>query len=198
MTIDPEAVAEEAKSRFTLRDRLQNRDHLEDSVTVFIDDVLGKKHAQAELDVNRLEAAKAAAGDDWSGEKELVKARKAHAALTAELKRKRVTLHLQAVPSVITDGGRRVAKKFLGIKGSVPEEREDDVTAVVNAHLLSSAVTSWYDHEYDETNHSLELADAVALRGYLPPHEKLKLDIKLGELQYANTISATVTNDPDF
>jgi len=119
------------------------------------------------------------------------------AELVEVLKQSALKIELQAIPKIVLKDCRRQAKKHLGIKGNIPEERIEEFSDVHTAIALTKAVTSTRDAE-GHVNTTLTIDAARDLFDYLPDSEWSKIDQALADLGYRDVISGAITDDPDF
>lgn len=117
--------------------------------------------------------------------------------LKETLKASAIKIELQAIPKIVLKDCRRLAKKHLGIKGNIPEERIEEFSDVNTAIALTKAITSLRDAD-GNVNTSLTVDEARDLFDYLPDSEWQKIDTALADLGYRDVISGAITDDPDF
>lgn len=204
-TPDIQAIIDEAQDDFDLDARLSGNDRRSGSTTVYSDSVTGDKHQKAEQRVARLEGRQAlskveGSEVEWTGNdtKELNAAKKERDELLEKVKLSGLTLDVQWIPPIAADVADRLARKALGIKGLIPEDRGGEFAKVSVAAILSQGVTRVVDHKTGKEHPSLSFGNARALVSYLPTFEFEKINNLLGDLQLRNVISSSVTDDPDF
>lgn len=198
-------VVAEAKTGFSLKDRLQGRALRTATVTVYTDEVLGEKHQDAEREIANLKALLrpiegVTLGDDVVAEttKQINAAEKKLKALTKDLRASGLTFNLRAVPEIVGKASSREARKTLGIKGGVPAEKLEAFADLFNAIMLTHVVTDYVDHASGETIPSLSVEDAQALEDFLPANEYARLKAAYDDLQTKNVISESITAQADF
>jgi hypothetical protein len=119
--------------------------------------------------------------------------------LTEKLTKSGIVIHMRAVPPVIQRDTRRKAKESLGITGkNIPEEQEEDFNTAQQAHLMSVMFQTITDNETGETNAGVTYEEAIDLIGWLPEGQYLRLDQKLGTVQFTDAISRQIESQEDF
>lgn len=203
---------EEARGSFNLTDRLMNRPMLHDVVTVFTDEVSGKKLGGSEVITNQFGVPTSTrrwgilgeiheleqAPEEERDTKAIAKLKREAKALHATLDKSALTFTLRALPEIVVKDLRRKSKKSLKIKGAIPQERLEEFSEDFTARLLVDSVESFKDHESGETYSRISYNEARALDGFLPKSEYKKLDMALNDLQFKSQISEAVTADADF
>lgn len=188
---DIQETATEARTSFSLRDRLMGRSQIEREVTVFTDEVSAERYSQLKVLIEAARLVEQPEEDIEALEAELKE-------VAREVYSTGLTFWLRAVPEIIVKDVRRKTKKNLKIKGPIPAERTEEYAEAFTATLLTKAVVKYKDHESGEVIPQLTFQEARDLDDYLPREEFKKLDNKLSELQYRNAISDAVTEDADF
>jgi hypothetical protein len=116
-----------------------------------------------------------------------------------ELARTGITIHMKAVPPVISKDCRRLAKATLEIttKG-VPEDMQEDFNLSHTAHLMTKIFTSVTDNQTGDVEDGIDYDGAMALIDLLPTSQFYRLDLKIGEVQYLDAISRDIESQEDF
>jgi len=169
-------------------------------------DKLRKQHEKAvEDDSEKMTApAKKKAKDafesaDAAFDEPIAELEKKRDEMTAQLASTGLRLELRAVPPVIEKDCRRKARASLEIKGKgIPEDMKDEFTLAVQGHLMSVLVQTVTDNLTEDVNEGMPYEDAVAMIEYLPTSQFIRLDQKMGELQYADAISRAIEGQEDF
>ena len=219
---DAEAVANAARSNFTLLDRLRHRPILTDSVKIYLDEPTGRELGGVEPQYRTVGTIEVPAGERrWgvlgkiadleakladeaglsSNEKDgfrtlLDELRAEAEVLRANLERSSVTIHLQALPGVIREAAAEAAAKALDLP-EVPEEGDTAFTNQFAAEILTRMVTSMFDSDGNKLP-DLTVEEALTLPKEMPRSEYARISRTVQKLQYENAISETVTNSADF
>ena len=124
--------------------------------------------------------------------------RKELSELMLKLELSALTFHIVAVPPMIEKVQKSKARKQFAIKGgNVPEDKlaafGDKYTALMFAACIGKVVNA----EGAETG-QLTVGQAEGLVSYLHPSEFAKLDAKLRDVQYEQSISDQAVLDADF
>lgn len=203
-------VAEEAREGFDLKGFLQARKFRTDTIRLYTDEVTGLALGDArdeskmvfgtkigserirygilgEIDVLNPEED----AEKIAGLKERAKE------LKATLDESAITLTLQSVPQVVNESATRHAKKALGIKGKVPEDREDDYYAHRDNYLFSNVIGS-VTLPSGESKPRLTPSEVSDLRGYLPSSEWTRLVLAITEVQFKQAVGTAAVSDADF
>lgn len=219
-TVESEEFVNEVKGTFDLSARLRGRSMRTGSVVVYTDEPTAER-------IQTVEAALQQLTDMPAGFKSLAAAirnlghediadniesvvdsgirdmdeynelEKERDELKETLKASAIKIELQAIPKIVLKDCRRLAKKHLGIKGNIPEERIEEFSDVNTAIALTKAITSLRDAD-GNVNTSLTVDEARDLFDYLPDSEWQKIDTALADLGYRDVISGAITDDPDF
>lgn len=219
-----EAIVEEARTGFDLRERLLGASSLSKTVYIYTDAATGKELGGAE-DVKgqggivlnrrrwgvqgRLEEIKLRAEyllkqedhdlDEISAlEKEREELSKKAAALLKKLDKTALVFTIRAVPELVIRDTRRRAKQNLGIKGKGIEGREEEYSLEYTALLLAASVEKFVDNASGETYTSLSEQQARDLRDYLPAGQFAKLDNAMIEVSFEAQIGENGTDSADF
>lgn len=215
-----EEFVEEVKSTFDLSARLRGRSLRTDSVVVYTDEVTAERIQTLETALQQLSdmptslktIANAARGfgieaaadalDKISAEGirdigEYTRIEEEKAELVEKLKDSALKVELQALPQIIVRDIRRQAKKKLGIKGNVSEDRLDEFSEVVAVLALTKAITSLRDADGGVVD-DLSYEQAKDIVDYLPISESNKIDAAMYDLGYSDVISGVITDTPDF
>lgn len=215
-----EEFVEEVKSTFDLSARLRGRSLRTDSVVVYTDEVTAERIQTLETALQQLSdmptslktIANAARGfgieaaadalDKISAEGirdigEYTRIEEEKAELVGKLKDSALKVELQALPQIIVRDIRRQAKKKLGIKGNVSEDRLDEFSEVVAVLALTKAITSLRDSDGGVVD-DLSYEQAKDIVDYLPISESNKIDAAMYDLGYSDVISGVITDTPDF
>ena len=226
-TLDPEQVAEEARSSFGLSERLAGITKRTRTVTAYTDEIAGEALGgvetiympgtelvtgtrrwgvageQADL---RDEIKTLLAGEEVD-EEQVASAKKRAAALERKAKALRKTLEetaltftLRAVPELVMKDSRRKAYRHLKLKskGGLTDEQREDLGLEYLARVLSKMVVEWSDASTGEKHEYLPLEDARALQAHLLPEEWGKIETTIDELQARKAIGDAATADADF
>lgn len=209
-----QTIVTEARAKFDLKARLQNRSTRTKTVRVFTDEVIGERLGGIE----RYTATGAAGLPEqrqrrWGIAGQIADLRddletdhtKEIEALVAEatelvglMDQSALVIELQALPQLILRDAERAAKKARGIKGRIKEEEYADYLEEQSAQLLTRAVVTIEDVSTGEKTGKIDIEDARDLRNYLPASEYNKLYKALDELNFQNAIGDASTADADF
>jgi hypothetical protein len=199
-----EETATAAKSTFDLKARLQGRGLRSGSITLYLDEVTGEKHLNLENQIEALKLVVAAPDNNLSDaqtaelNKEIKRIQKEYDALGKTLALHSLELTLRAVPDIVVEAARRHARKAVGVKGNIPEDKLIDFTKAYANDLFSNIVTEIRDVETDSVNPTVSVEDIADLRAFIPEGQWERLDAKIGDLQFRNVISEAVTASADF
>lgn len=207
---DIQEVAEEAREGFDLKGFLQSRTFRTDSIRLYTDEVAGTALGDARDEDKTVFGTKIgterirygilgeidALDPEEDGEK-IADLKAAAAELKATLEATAITLALQSVPQIVNESATRHAKKALGIKGKVPEDREDDFYAHRDNHLFSNVIKS-VSLPSGETKPKLTPSEVGDLRSYLPSSEWTRLVVAITELQFKQAVGTAAVSDADF
>lgn len=207
--IDVDEIADEARSSFDMTKRLSGRSFRSDKRTVFTDEVTGQEHLEVLAKIATLTALAHEPFIDPETQEVLVegvaldtkaiaKLDKERLALEAKLDKTALTFEWRAIPELIVDECRRKARKEAIVVGKSEDETNQDFNRAFIAYLLSRAVTRFKDHETGEIHTGLTLANAKALKGFLPKEEMQKLDAAYSKTQFTNAIALEAVDSPDF
>ncbi|MDF2993573.1 MAG: hypothetical protein K0S37_4087 [Microbacterium sp.] len=212
--------ASDARSSYSLLDRLKGRTLLSDQITLYTDEPTGRELGGSEARVKRiagievpdtprrwgvlgkiqeLEADNAEGGHD----EELAELRDRADALRAKLAETSFTFHLQALSDDEHDGIPAVetavrAHLLLDPEGEIPEESRDAYSARFAAELLARVVVTVTDAQGTPAV-KLTADDVSQLpKGFLPRSEFRRLQRKVSELQYSTAIAEDAVDDVDF
>lgn len=193
--VNIEETVTEARETFSLRERLMNRPQRTGEVTVFTDEVLGRKHQELSL---QLEAARLVSDDSDESNERIAEIEKELREVATEVYKTGLTFSLRAVPEIVVKDVRRKTRKNLNIKGKIPEDRLEEFNDAFTAGIFSKAIEGFRDHESDAKVDTFTYQDARDLADYLPKSEWEKVDRAVGDIQFSNSISEAVTEDADF
>lgn len=218
MSDEVDEVVADAKTNYDPEARLRNLSRRNGKITIFTDEPTGDKlgYAKDEDEISilgikvgtkrvrsgvlgEIDKLESVVNPDDGQKKKLRALQKESATLLGALRATAYKFEFRAVPTVIADDVRREAKQKLEIKGKgIPEALEERYGNVSTALLLAATVTSFTDVEAGVTLDRITYEHAAALKNFLPPYEYLRLNRKLGEIQYKNGIDETVTDQADF
>ena len=111
----------------------------------------------------------------------------------------KLVFHLRAVPELIVKDIRRKARKAYIVKGSgnIPEDKMPEFLSTYSA-LLLAAITVNVDNADGEESGPLSEALAADIENYLPAYEYKRLDAKVAEIQFQQSVADGVTANADF
>lgn len=220
-----DAIIEEAREGYSLRDRLRGVSVRTKTVTLYTDAVIGAELGGAEdlvdgyglkgarrrwglmgeLDTAVEKAAALQRQDDPDEAEVLAVASTIDdlkgkiPPLVKKLEKSALVVTARAIPQFVIRDVRRKAKKALGIKGKgIPEARQEEFGLEHLAQLVAASVDSWEDRSAGQKFSNMTLDEARALRDELPAGQFDKLDRAIGELSFESAIASNVTDTPDF
>lgn len=118
--------------------------------------------------------------------------------LHKQLDESALDFEIQSLPPVIQkDAGRR-AKNALGIKGKVPEARQEEYDERRNAEILSLATMRITKVATGERNPGITPEDAQDILDYLPDSEQRRLAAVLEEVALRSGIADKLASSSDF
>jgi len=209
----PDSQDEEAKKfvktvkrGFDLSARVRNRGLRRGSITIFLDEELGPKLGWAydKTDafgnvVSRVREGVIGELDALPENADRAELEAKREELTKELTKTALVFELRAVPPIIQKSAHRLAKQTLGItEKGIPDEVAEDFNLAQSAHLMTLVVQSVTDNETGEVNTEMDYQEAIDIIDYIPPAQFLRLDMKMGEVQFTDAISQTIEGQEDF
>lgn len=212
-----EAIAEEARSTFNLRDRLSKKRKFRTKELILITDEetaekLGGTRPKFKYigdypiedghyswgvlgTINELTAANI----DGANDEKIADLEKEAAELRTLLLSTSIEVDLRAIPPILERDARRVAKKALGITGkNIPEDQTEDFEERQATEILVRMVTRLKDHSDGAETTSITIDDADALNDLLPSSEIGRLSRAMGNLRFENVVSDAATEQVDF
>lgn len=212
----PEQIATEARSSFSLLERAKGRSLVTDDVTVYMDEVAGKKLGGVEPKTRVFRGIEvpdgerrwgvvgqiANLGDDNEAGKNdaeidrlLEKAKR----YRAELEASKVVITIQALPTLITDEAALATRRHLGLDAEepIPADKEKAFNRRNSAEVISRAVISIVDANGNK-GYLPTAEEAEGWPGYFPPSEYRKIARKISELQFETVIAEQATDNADF
>lgn len=212
----PEEIATKARSSFSLLERAKGRSLITDEVTVFMDEVTGRKLGGSEQKTRLLRGIPIPDGERRWGvlgqianlaesNKDGEHDEKIAALLTkaeeyrAELNKSAVVITLQALPSLIVEDAAGASRRHLEIEpdAEIPEEKAKAFNRRNSAEMISRAVISLVDA--DGNKGDLPSPDEAAQwADHFPASEYRKLARKIAELQFETAIAEQATDNADF
>lgn len=203
-------LRKEAAATFDLKDKYAKIGRRKGHVTLFVDVKAGDRLGSARdvknnigMVVDRVQEGVLGEIDRLDPESktydaDLAKLLKEKDELIATLESTAMTFYLGAVPPMIAEGSKRRAKESLKIKGKVPEHQIEEFNDAYLAHLLSDTIESIVDHESGGRVGKQSYEDCVFHKQNLPPDQFDRLDKKLAEIQFKQTVDESISSDMDF
>lgn len=212
----PEEIATKARSSFSLLERAKGRSLITDDVTVYLDEVTGKKLGGVEPRTRVIRGIEVPDGErrwgvvgqianladeNQNGEHDAKIAELVAKAeiYRAELDKSKVVITLQALPTLITDAANLATRRHLGLddEQAIPADKEKAFNRRQSAEIISRAVVSIVDVD---GNHGAlpDVDEAAEWPGYFPPSEYRKIARKISELQFETVIAEQATDNADF
>lgn len=208
---DIDQEVEEARSGFDLRARLEGRQLRTSTIELFTDEVTGAKHLENEQKLEAykliLEAAnvKGLVIDDATkagiavAKKDQARILREQPKLLEELHKTSLSLELRATPRIVKEAATRHAHKAAGSKpGGWEPEQIGPFSDAFSAYIIAHMVMGYTDNQTGTRVSHLTIANAQALREFLPDHQYKRLEEAVTDLQDRNVISEAVTASADF
>ena len=204
---------QEERQGFDLLDRLVNRPKRKpEVVTLYLNEELGQelgfaKDVRNELGVKIGRIREGVYGEldaelekpEEERDEELIKKLRARVQKLAKaIKKDSLTFTLQWVPPVVEESIDRSARKALGVKGQVPQERKAEYMKVWLDRALQATVISVVDNKTGDQKDRLSIEEAQRLREYAPKGQVDRLDEALGKLLNRDAISREAIDSADF
>jgi len=212
----PEEIAAQARSSFSILERAKGRSLVTDKVTVYMDEVAGKKLGGSRPRTRVIRGIEIDDGEHRWGvlgqianlretNKEGEKDAEIDALLTkaeaykAELDASKYVIELQALPGLILEDAANHARDHVGVdrEADVPEDKLKAYNRRNSAEMISRAVIG-ITGPNGEKGELPTPDDAAEWPLHFPKSEFFKITSKIGELQFETAIAEQATDNADF
>lgn len=212
----PEEIATKARSSFSLLERAKGRSLVTDDVTVYMDEVTGKKLGGIEPRTRMFRGIEVPDGErrwgvvgqianladenqDGEHDDKIAELVAKAELYRAELEKSKVVITLQALPTLITDAAGLATRRHLEIEpeAAIPADKEKAYNRRNTAEIISRAVISIVDVDGNKGDLP-DVDEAEQWPAHFPPSEYRKIARKMSELQFETLIAEQATDNADF
>lgn len=194
---EPDALPEAARGKFRARRT--------DSITIFLDGVAGEEYSKVQSALDALTGAIAHATEledtdtaaSLQEQYDVVEAKATE--YKAALSEDAYTFELRALPPVIMKGLRRETRAEVGIKDKgIPAVLEEAYDELFPLKMILKMTVRFVDHGESSDATELTAEKLREIYDYGDEFQWLRLTNLANDLQFRNTISASVAESPDF
>jgi hypothetical protein len=196
-----QSVQEAAKARFSITDRLAEKHYATDKVLVFQDATEASKYGAMQVELDRAQAVLAQlepGTEQHTGILETYNQAEEEAIAQRDvMMQSALAISLVALPQVVFERCQRKARKRLGLKGQIPEDRMADYNTVNQDLLIGASIVKIVDHTGAEADFDKDEIGAQ-LRQSLEVPQYGRLFQKFNLLVFNDSIGRAATADPGF